>query len=121
MPSYTTNSPVIKGAGVKHRKAGLHERAELAVDAVTATRPFVPSNGQAAQIFAVPPATLHEHLAARRRLNGNGGNGDDNGNGNGHATPPAPDRFARDLRLSGLIVALSNAVDVLRDLQLDDE
>ena len=55
-----------------------------------ASRPFVPSNGQAAQIFAVSLATLSKHLAARRK-NGNGSNGvNNNGHGNSHAEHAMP-------------------------------
>lgn len=65
----------IKGTGLLHRRRmGPHERAELAVDAILGVRPFVPSVGQAAQLFVVPLPILREHIKARSQpANGNGG------------------------------------------------
>jgi hypothetical protein len=62
------SASVIHGRGLAHRRDNdnVHERAELASDAVCATRPFVPSCGQASQLFHVPLPVLREHIKARK-------------------------------------------------------
>ena len=60
------SASVLLGRGLAHRHDDVHERAELACDAVCATRPFVPSHGQASQLFRVPLPVLREHLKARQ-------------------------------------------------------
>jgi hypothetical protein len=114
----------IKGTGIRRRRSGTHQLAELACDAVLGSRPFVLSNGQAAQIFGVPPAILREHLKARHKPGNNGtsgNNGSDAVNGNGSSTPaataPDPSRLVRDHQLADLIAALDETIRVLSDLR----
>ena len=45
------SATIINGRGINHRKLDQDERAELATDAVTGARPFVPSCDQACIVF----------------------------------------------------------------------
>ena len=65
------SATVINGRGINHRKLDLHQCAELAVDAVTRLRPFVPSLGQVCTMFRVSPPVLRQHLKARRTASTN--------------------------------------------------
>jgi hypothetical protein len=80
------SSATIVGRGINHRKLDQDQRAELAADAVTGARPFVPSCDQACIVFGVPRRVLTEHLKARRVFAARHpevavGNGKGNGNG----------------------------------------
>jgi hypothetical protein len=69
------SSSTILGAGLNHLKASREQLAELACDAMLGTRPFLPSQRQAADAFGVPIPVLRQHLKARREANGNGNGG----------------------------------------------
>ena len=85
------SATIINGRGINHRKLDQDERAELATDAVTGARPFVPSCDQACLVFNVPRRVLTKHLKARRASTAQhsqtvGDGKTENGNGNGNGT-----------------------------------
>jgi hypothetical protein len=115
----------IKASGLGHRRGSVHQRAELAVDALTGARPYQPTRGELQRALHVPGPVLRKHLKQRHQQgNGNPGNGFANGNGNGngdavHSASPAPaaDRYIVDRQLNDLIFALDEVIHVLVNLR----
>jgi len=111
----------ILGRGLAHLKSTLDERAILACAAMLGTRPYLPSQGEAANAFNVPASVLRQYLKVRRE------------NGNGQAPAPvaveetngsAPDVTVDLVSVHSIIMGLLNATpaqraEVARELGCD--